>query len=243
MRSQGPKNRGRKRHILWFNPPFNHTVKTNVAREFLTLIDQCFPPGHPLNKIFNRKTVKVAYSTTQNMSQIISGKNAKLLNISKSQKRVCSCPSTKTCPLDEKCLTENIIYQATVNLPNQKKKTYIGQTSTDFKARLGVHRQTFRNPAVTQTSLSNYIWELKSKGFDPMKPGAITWKLIDRGRPFSPVNGVCQLCLKEKFFILYHPEMAEINKRSETFSACPHKKSFLLIKKPRGRPPKKSPGS
>ena len=49
--------------------------------------------------------------------------------------------------------------------------------------------------------------------------------------------------LKEKFFILYHPEMAEINKRSETFSACPHKKSFLLIKKPRGRPPKKSPGS
>ena len=63
-----PKKRGRKRHILWFNPPFNSTVRTNVAREFLTLIDQCFPPGNPLKKIFNRNTVKVAYSTTPNMN-------------------------------------------------------------------------------------------------------------------------------------------------------------------------------
>ena len=52
----------------WANPPFYSTFRTNVAREFLTIIDQCFPPGNPLRKIFNRNTVKVAYSTTPNMN-------------------------------------------------------------------------------------------------------------------------------------------------------------------------------
>ena len=177
------------------------------------------------------------------MSQIIAGKNAKVLNGNKEQKRDCSCPKNKTCPLDGKCLSENLVYQATVTHNNDEKKTYIGQTSTNFKARLGVHIQTFNNMAVTQTSLSRHIWESKSKGIDPVTEGLVSWKMIDRGRPFSPINGVCQLCLKEKFYILHYPEMANLNKRSETFSACMHKKSFLLIKKKRGRPPKKSPGS
>ena len=95
---------------------------------------------------------------------------------------------------------------------------------------------------MTQTSLSRHIWELKSKGLDPVKDGFITWKMIDRGRPFSPINGVCQLCLKEKFYILHYPDMANLNKRSETFSACMHKKSFLLIKKKRGRPQRSPQG-
>ena len=46
------KKRSRKRHILWFNPPFNSTVKTNVGKEFLGLIDKCFPPNHPLEEGF-----------------------------------------------------------------------------------------------------------------------------------------------------------------------------------------------
>ena len=37
------KKRSRKRHILWFNPPYNSTVKTNVGKEFLCLIDKCSP--------------------------------------------------------------------------------------------------------------------------------------------------------------------------------------------------------
>ena len=42
------RKKNRKRNILWFNPPFNYTVTTNVAKEFLSLIDQCFPKGNPL---------------------------------------------------------------------------------------------------------------------------------------------------------------------------------------------------
>ena len=59
----------------------------------------------------------------------------------------------------------------------------------------------------------------------------ITWKLIDRGKPYSPVHGVCNLCLKEKFYITYKPEMAEINRRSEIFNHSVHKKSVSMIKK------------
>ena len=213
-------------------------MTTNVAKEFLKLIDQCFPPGHRLRKIFNRQTVKVSYSGTPNMSQIIAGHNAKVLKQEEQNQRECSCPKTKTCPLDKKCLTKNLVYQATVTIPNQEPKKYVGLTSSDFKARLAVHEQTFRDPKASQTSLSKFIRELNGRG----KAHQITWKLIDRGKPFSPISGVCQLCLKEKFYILYKPEMATLNGRNEIFNSCSHKKSKLLIKKQRGRK-KKSPGS
>ena len=235
-----PKNRSRKRHILWFNPPYNYTVTTNVGKEFLALLDKCFPPGNPLRKIFNRKNVKVSYSTTPNMAQIISGKNQKILRDNQKDKKTCSCPKDKKadCPLDQQCFSENIIYQATVSEPN-KKTTYIGQTSVTFKARLAVHKQTFNDLSqdkTSRTALSKHVIKLKKKGLlDP----EVTWKLIDRGKSFTPVTGVCQLCVKEAFYILFRPDLSELNSRSEIFSACFHIKPALLIK-PRRK--KNSPG-
>ena len=35
----------------WFNPPFNMTIKTNVARNFLNLIDKHFPKLISLIKV------------------------------------------------------------------------------------------------------------------------------------------------------------------------------------------------
>ena len=231
------KNRSRKRHILWFNPPFNSTVSTNIGKEFLNLIDECFPPSHPLAKVFNRKNVKVSYSTTHNMEQIIAGKNAKVLKTNKTESRKCNCPKNKECPLDKMCLESEIVYQATVSQPNAEPKNYIGLTSTDFKARLGNHKQSFINPNSNQTSLSKHILEIKAKGIEP----TVSWKLVDRGKIFSPVTGVCQLCTKEAFYIIFKPEMAELNSRSELFSSCRHKKSTLLFK-PTSRK-SKSPGT
>ena len=171
------KKRSRNDNTLWFNPPYNHSVTTNVGKEFLSLVDKCFQPGNPLRKIFNRNNVKIAYSTTPNMAQIISGKNQKLLG-RKDNLKTCSCPKDKKpdCPLDQQCFSENIIYQATVSEPNMETKTYIGQTSVTFKARLAVHKQTFNDQHKNgQTALSNYIHSRKNKGFEPK----VTWKLID----------------------------------------------------------------
>ena len=212
--------------ILWFNPPWNSTVSTNLGKEFLEILDECFPPSHPLRKILNRNNVKVSYSTTPNMEKIISGKNAKILNTTEKETRKCNCPGTKKCPLDKKCLESCIVYQATVTAPSQDPKTYIGLTSTDFKARLGNHKQSFVNPDVNQTSLSKHVLELKSRGLEP----SLSWKLVDRGKIFSPVTGNCQLCTKEAYHIIFKPEMAELNSRTEIFSTCRHKKSALLFK-------------
>ena len=46
--------RKRQRDIIWFNPPFSKNVQTNIGREFLNLIENCFPPKHKLRKLFNK---------------------------------------------------------------------------------------------------------------------------------------------------------------------------------------------
>ena len=65
------RRRKPRNNIIWFNPPFDLQVKTNVARRFLQLIDTHFHKRHPLRKIFNRNTVKVSYSTMNNMASIM----------------------------------------------------------------------------------------------------------------------------------------------------------------------------
>ena len=57
-----PKRKNRNRNIIWFNPPFNKDVSTNIGKKILSLISKHFPPSNKLHKIFNRNTVKVSYS-------------------------------------------------------------------------------------------------------------------------------------------------------------------------------------
>ena len=75
-----PKKRNRKRNIIWFNPPFNKNVKTNIGNTFLKLVDKHFPRSSNLHKIFNRNTIKVSYSCTENMSMIIKKHSKKIIN-------------------------------------------------------------------------------------------------------------------------------------------------------------------
>ena len=132
-------------------------------------------------------------------------------------------------PSREQVLVSEIVYQATVKADNQEPKTYIGQTSTDFKHRLATHTFSFNNRDINQTALRH----------EPK----ISWKIVDRGKKFSPVNGMCQLCITEAYYINFHPEMAQLNSKSEICSSCRHKKPALLIKpKKRGRK-RKSPGT
>ena len=57
-----PTKRKRKRNILWFNPPYNKSVQTNIGRIFLNLINKHFPNSGKLHKIFNKNTLKLSYS-------------------------------------------------------------------------------------------------------------------------------------------------------------------------------------
>ena len=145
----------------------------------------------------------------------------------KAEERDCSCRKVENCPLEGKCLHKNVIYQATVT-PNQNKdqaKNYIGLTSTTFKERLGNHKFSFRHREHRkETTLSQHVWDLIGNG----TPYDIHWKLVNKAKPFSPVSGICELCLVEKFYIMFRPELATINKRDEINNYCPHKISALL---------------
>ena len=77
-----------------------------------------------------------------------------------------------------------------------------------------------------ETELSKHVWQLK----DMNEPFKINWTIVDRARPFSPITRKCSLCTLEKFYILYHPERASLNRKEEIFNSCRHKNSLLLDK-------------
>lgn len=60
------QNRTRKRNIIFFCPPWNDALATNLGRRFLELVDKCFKDTW-MAKLFNRNTVKVSYSCTKNV--------------------------------------------------------------------------------------------------------------------------------------------------------------------------------
>ena len=76
------------------------------------------------------------------------------------------------------------------------------------------------------TTLSKHIWELKREGV----PYTVSWKILARGRVFNPITKICQLCLKEKYLIMFAPEGATLNKRSELYNTCRHRLKQLLGK-------------
>ena len=56
----------RKRKIIWFNPPFNQQVKTNICKTSLKLVKKHFIKNHKFNKIFNNNTIKIKKFTSIN---------------------------------------------------------------------------------------------------------------------------------------------------------------------------------
>jgi hypothetical protein len=224
------KKRCRKRRITWFNPPFSKNVVTNVARDFLTLIDSCFPCNHTLHSTFNRNTVKASYRTMPNMAQMLAKHNAKVLSTQQPQQpqvKACNCRKAEDCPLEGQCLTEGLVYQATVTASTTPPhlETYTGLTGNTFKTRYSGHISSFKNnDKQTATTLSQHIWSLKKTN----TPHTITWKTLERGQGYNPASKSCRLCLLEKYNIMFKPEGATLNRRNELYSSCRHKAKILL---------------
>ena len=220
-------NRNRRnRNITWFNPPYSDNVGTNVGRRFLSLIEQCFPPENSLHKIFNRNTLKLSYSCMPNMKQKISAHNKAILKSEPNpEPNRCNC-RTQPCPLDGNCLAASLVYQATVERgDNSSKDTYVGLTEGPFKTRFSSHKYSFSNQAQRNTTaLSKHVWSLKDSG----TPYKITWRILARARPYSPISKRCNLCTTEKYYIICHPSLATLNNRNELASSCRHRRKFLL---------------
>ena len=220
--------RNRSRKVIYFNPPFSKNVKTNVGKRFLQIMDKYFPPGNPLNKKCNRNCVKMSYRCTANLGRKISAHNAKILKYEANgvnNDKGCNCRNKNLCPIPGKCLTEGVVYQALVKREDGVTDSYVGLTENSFKDRWTKHKSSFRtrNPK-NASGLSRYIWNLMDEKIDY----EIEWKIVSKAKPFDPGSGVCRLCVREKFFILFKPEMSTINSRNEIAGPCLHKASRLI---------------
>ena len=224
------KQRTRKRNITWYNPPFSKNVSTNIGKLFLKLIKEEFPEEHPLHPIFNKNTLKVSYCSMKSVKDIIDSHNHKLLANKEQHSaqdqltKLCNCRSKTDCPLQGKCLLSAIIYQAKVST-QVGEESYIGLTETSFKARYNNHKASFTHQEKRKsTELSKHIWQLK----DSNTNFNISWKLLEQSTPFKNGSKSCALCLKEKYYIIYRPQLGTLNKRNELVSTCRHAGKFLL---------------
>ena len=216
----------RRRNVIWFNPPYNASVKTNLGRKFLTLIDKHFPKSSTLYKIINRKKVKISYSCTSNMKKIMQSHNHKILNSNNNQenKRDCNCRNKQTCPLNGKCLEESLIYEATLK-HNDNEVKYLGCTEGPFKTRYNNHTHSFREESKkSSTSLSLHIWE------NNLNPNpSVKWKILEKCKAYSPGSKFCNLCISEKMHIIKNiNNKNSLNKHTEIGRRCVHVRKHTL---------------
>ena len=131
------QRQNRQRNIIWFNPPFSK----NIAHSFCTH----FPVGHKLHKILNRNTVKISYSFMSNIRSIIASHNTCIIRRSQSQHintDNCNCRNKHACPLQNKCMSKDIVYKATVNRNTFK------ETSNTFKEWYRNHIKSFTHKKI-----------------------------------------------------------------------------------------------
>ena len=82
------------------------------------------------------------------MKNIINMHNKKIISPKKDNiARTCNCIRKHQYPLNEKCLTNNVLYKAsiTTNEENPKIKIYYGISQTAFKLRYANHKKTLNN--------------------------------------------------------------------------------------------------
>ena len=143
-------------------------------------------PGHSQRHIqerpstqkdFQQEHLEASYSCMTNFGNNINAHNKSIISEKpRSPEKTCNCRSKPACPLNGKCLTSNIIYQATVE-SDGRSETYIGLTANEFKTRYCNHTTSFRHESKRHsTELSKHIWSLKDKN----KDYRISWKIVAR---------------------------------------------------------------
>ena len=159
------------------------------------------------------------------MKSIINSHNRKIVNksVETPQERKCNCRG-RQCPLNGQCLQKNIIYEATVSTA-QGDKYYVGSTGKEFKTRYNKHMSDFRNKKYKEsTTLSAYIWGIKSKNIDYN----IKWKILHKTNATPNTKYGCSLCNLEKLEIARACKRKCLNKRSELQAKCPHFRNYYL---------------
>ena len=167
-----------------------------IYLKFLKIIDEHFKHNDILHKIFNRKRLKISYSCTKNIFQIINNHNKEIIkefqdwtnnneknnnnnNNNKTKQNECNCKTRTNCLRNGLCNLHNVVYQGIIYPKEnvQNKKTYIGISSTKWKSRYLNHKFSFTHEHLkNQTALSKHFWSLKNKGLTP----EIQWSILKK---------------------------------------------------------------
>ena len=139
----------------------------------------------------------------------------------------CNCQKSKKqdCPIPGACNQDGVVYQAVVSNDRGEAESYIG-VAKNFKIRLAKHKASLqKQSSENSTILSTYFWKEKNAGRGP----CIKWNIIESNIPtFNSVFKICRLCMRENFYIAFHPEKASLNSRNEVFSHCRHMGGCLI---------------
>ena len=164
-----------------------------------------------------------AASTSSTGTRLVSGNTTNTA----SNGKTCNCKKSNVCPLDGKCMVNNVVYNVVARF-NDVEKTYIGSTGTTFKQRLYQHNSTFRLPKYRyNTELSKYMWSCFDRfGSRP----DLKWSILHNiGRPPTSASKICSLCNLERWEIASAEDRRNLlNRRSEISGGCPHRRNLYF---------------
>ena len=141
--------------------------------------------------------------------------------------RTCNCIRKQQCPINEKFLTNNVLYNASItpNEENSKTKIYYGISETVFKLRYANHKKTLNKIKYqTDTELSNKYWNIITANKTPNK----AWEILGTHKSYNQISKQYLPCLNEKLAIALHKDDNMLNRRSEVISKCRHRSKYTL---------------
>ena len=125
------------------------------------------------------------------MSNVIRKHSSKIMkNSAPSTTKTYNCRRKTDCPMDGNCLSECLIYKASVG--RNTNKYYYGNCENTFKERYNNHNCYFRNKSHEKnTELFKYVWELKEKDINY----SINWDIAMKTHKYVCGSRKCDLCI------------------------------------------------
>ena len=117
-----------KEKLYGLPPPLCRLGSINVGKYFLKLIDKHFKQNNILHKISNIKMLRISYSNTKNIFQIINNHNKEIIkefhdrtnnndynnnnnNNNNNKQNECNCKTRMNCPMNGLCYLDNVLYK------------------------------------------------------------------------------------------------------------------------------------